>query len=168
MCNLVYNAYHMIPHSMINEGIEMFGIAKNVEMFLKDSMTRWQTELTVYGESLEEVKIKRGIFQGDSLPPLIFILCMVPLPMVLRKMNEGYDFKGKEIKVNHLLFIDDLKLYGKSEGLINTLANTVQLFCEDIGMEFGLTKCGVLIRKRGKVQKNNGIQLPSGEIENDG
>ena len=50
-------AYDMVPHSWINECIEMFGIAKNVT-FLKDSMTRWQTELIAYAESLGEVRIK--------------------------------------------------------------------------------------------------------------
>ena len=39
-------------------------------------------------------------------------------------------------------------------------------------MEFGLAKCGVLIMKRGKVIKNEGISMPDGKmmknIEEDG
>ena len=31
-------------------------------------------------------------------------------------------------------------------------------------MEFGLTKCGVLLMKRGKVEKIEGIKLPSGKV----
>ena len=96
-------AYDMVPHTWINE-VEMFGIVKNVGMFLKDSMTRWQTELTAYGERLGEVRIKRS-FSRRSVSPRIFIPCMVPLSMVLRKMNKGYEFKGKDVKVNHLLYI---------------------------------------------------------------
>lgn len=156
-------AYDMVPHSWIHECIEMFGIAKNVERFLKDSMTRWRTELTACGEALGEVRIKRGIFQGDSLSPLLFVLCMVPLTLLLRKVKAGYEFKRKKVKVNHILFMDDLKLYGKNEEQVSSLVNTVYLFSKDIGMEFGLKKCGVLMMRRGKVQKSEGIELPSGE-----
>ena len=31
-------------------------------------------------------------------------------------------------------------------------------------MEFGLPKCGVLIMKRGKVVKNEGINMPDGKM----
>ena len=40
--------------------------------------------------------------------------------------------------------MDDLKLFGKVR------TNTVQLFSEDNGMEFGLKKCGVLLMKEEK------------------
>ena len=37
-------------------------------------------------------------------------------------------------------------------------------FSEDIGMEFGLKKCGVVILKKGKLVKFDGIHLPNQEI----
>ena len=63
----------------------------------------------------------------------------------------GYSLKDKKTTINHLLFMDDLKLYGKSENQIESLVNTVYMFSEDIGMEFGVKKCGVLVLKRGKM-----------------
>ena len=39
---------------------------------------------------------------------------MIPLTLILRTSTAGYDL-AKEFKVNHLLFMDDLKLFGKSE-----------------------------------------------------
>ena len=44
--------------------------------------------------------------------------------------------------------MDDLKLYGKDEAQIDSLVKSVYTFSTDIGMEFGLTKCGVIILKR--------------------
>ena len=35
---------------------------------------------------------------------------------------------------------------------------------EDIKMEFGLPKCGVLIMKRGKVVKSEGISMSDGKM----
>ena len=37
-------------------------------------------------------------------------------------------------------------------------------FSENIGMEFGLKKCGVVILKKGKLVKFDGIHLPNQEI----
>ena len=157
-------AFDMVPHSWILECMSMFGIAKNMEEFLKNSMANWKTELFVYGQSLGQVNIKRGIFQGDSLSPLLFVLCMIPLTLLLRQTKAGYQFKGRHEKINHLLCMDDLKLYGKDEAQIDSLVKSVYTFSTDIGMEFGLTKCGVIILKRGKVVKLDGIVLPTREV----
>ena len=58
--------------------------------------------------------------------------------------------------------MDDLKLFAKNEDQMDSLVNTVRIFSEDIKMEFGLSKCGVLIMKRGKVVKSEGIRMPNG------
>ena len=67
----------------------------------------------------------------------------------------------KEFELNHLLFIDDLKLFGKNDDQIDSLVKTVFIFSEDIGMEFDLKKCGAVIPKKGKLVKFDGIHLPN-------
>ena len=52
--------------------------------------------------------------------------------------------------------MDDLKLYWKSENEIKGLVSTVEIFSQDIGMEFGIKKCGVIIMNRGKVSQQKG------------
>ena len=37
-------------------------------------MANWKTVLTSGGTDLGQVDIRRGIFQGDSLSPLLFVL----------------------------------------------------------------------------------------------
>ena len=49
--------------------------------------------------------------------------------------------------------MDDLKLFTKSCDQIDSLVNTVHTFNEDIGMEFRIKKCGVLVLKREKVDE---------------
>ena len=149
--------YDVVLHSWIEECLKMFGITRNVEHFICNSMKKWKTELTACGESLGLVKIRRGIFQGDSLSPLLFVFCVVPLSFILRKARVGYEFKDQK-------YMDDLKLYGKNETQIDSLLKTVQLFSNDTGVEFGIKKCDVLILKRGTIVQCNGIVLPSGKV----
>ena len=164
--------HDMVPHSWIVECMSMFRIANNVKAFLESSMKNWKTELTSSGGSLGHVNIGRGIFQEDSLSPLVFVIYMIPLSLVLRKVKAGYEFRGNQLKINHLLYMDDLKLFGKNEEQIDSLVRTVHILSKDIGMEFGIKKCGMLVMKKGKIVKCNGIQLPDGEaiksIEADG
>ena len=117
---------------------------------------------------LGEVEIKRGIFQGDSLSPLVFVLALIPLSLILRKAKAAYEFSKSKEKINHLLFMDDLlfylKLYSRSEKGFDSLVQTVRVFSEDIGMQFGIEKCAMLVMEKGKIVKSVGIELPDGEV----
>ena len=110
----------------------------------------------------DNVNIRRGIFQGDSLSQLLFVICMIPLSQILRKLKLGYTLKNGK-KLNHLLFMDDLKIFAKSNREINGLVSTVQILTNDIGMEFGTKKCGVLVLKRGRVVSSEGVEIPDVE-----
>ena len=157
-------AYDMVPHSWIKEVLMSLRIADNVTQFLIKSMEGWSTMLTSNGETLGEVNINRGIFQGDSLSPLLFVMAMIPLTTLLRKESMGYKFSKSKKQINHLLFMDDLKLYAKDEADLDKLINVVSVYSRDIGMEFGLDKCAVLVMKRGNKVRCEGIQLPDGRM----
>ena len=156
-------AFDMIPHSWILRCLDIFKVADNIKELMRQSMLNWETELTSGNEKLGSVKIKRGIFQGDSLSPLLFIIALIPLSLVLRKVKAGYQFSRSSPVINHLLFMDDLKLFGETESQLDTLLNTVHIFSRDIKMEFGISKCGILLMKRGKLAKIDGITVPTGE-----
>ena len=157
-------AYDLVAHSWVNECMKMFGIAENLRAFLQKSMQQWRISLTANSEDLGEVHVKRGIFQGDSPSTLLFVLSMVPLSLIRKKVNACYKWGKKEHKLNRLLFMDDLKLFAKSKEQTNAPVRTVHVFSTDIGMEFGIKKCGILTMKRGKIVKSEGIKLPDGEV----
>ena len=165
-------AYDMLPHSWILETLGMTKVAKNIEDLLKRSMADWKTVLTANGKTLGEVEIRRGIFQGDTLSPLLFVVAMIPLTLLLRREEMGYRFGESGRKINHLLFMDDLKLFGRNREEIESLCTVVHKFSTDIGMEFGMEKCAVLEMRQGGKVKCEGIELPDGkvmkEVEEDG
>lgn len=45
--------------------------------------------------------------------------------------------------MSHLLFMDVLKVYGKSKQELDKLIEIVHVFSSDIGIEFGLYKCSL-------------------------
>ena len=81
---------------------------------------------------------------------------MIPLTKILRNAKAGYMLD--DIKVNHLLFMDDLELFAKNEKELDSLVSTVQVFSR-----FGIKKCGVTVLKREKLSKIEGIQVVNGD-----
>ena len=77
----------MVPHSWIIECLDLFGVAENIKSLLVNSMEKWKVMLCSGNSELGEVEIKRGIFQGDSLSPLVFVLALIPLSLILRKQH---------------------------------------------------------------------------------
>ena len=56
-------------------------------------------------KTLAEVKIQRGIFQGDALSPLEFVKAIMQLIHILRKCTGDYKFTKLQ---NHLMYMDKL------------------------------------------------------------
>ena len=75
----------------------MYGVSPNIESFISDSMTKWNTNLHLRHEKgeivLRGVEIKRGIFHGDSLSPLLFCLSIDPHSRLLNLKDDGYNMK---------------------------------------------------------------------------
>ncbi|KAJ8281479.1 hypothetical protein GJAV_G00068170 [Gymnothorax javanicus] len=152
-------AFDSVPHSWILRCLELYNVNEEIRSFLRTQMTKWKTTITLkYSEGhikIPDVQVQRGIFQGDSLSALLFCLTMDPLSKLLKSYDIGYDLsRGRSRKghkrVNHLLFMDDLKLYAESEQKLNQLVGAVYKFSKDISMEFGLEKCSKCTIRKGK------------------
>ena len=148
----------------IIECLDLSGVAENIKSLLVNSMEKWKVVLCSGNSELGEVEIKRDVFQGDSLSPSVLVLALISLSLILRKARTAYEFSESKEKIKHLLFMEDLKLYIRSEKGLDSLVQTVCVFSEDIGMEFGIEKCGTLVMEKGKIVKSFGIELPDGKV----
>ena len=137
--------------------------SREYKSVLVNSMEKWKVMLCSGNSELGEVKIKRSIFRRDSLFPF---LALFSLSLILRKTKAAYEFSESKEEINHLLFMDDLKLYSRSEKGLDSLVQTVCVFREDIGMECGIEKCSTLEMQKGKIVKSVGIGLPDGKVIN--
>lgn len=157
-------AFDSIPHSWLKKTLHLYGISKPVIALLEHMMKTWRTQLVVNSKNkyykTAEIKIRRGIFQGDTLSPLWFCLALNILSKLLKNQIYGYVVhKARNIKINHQMYVDDLKLYAANEEQIKQQLKIVASFSETIGMEMGLEKCAVVHVKRGKVQDGAGLHV---------
>ena len=124
----------MIPQSWIINCFKMYKISHEVINFIEKDIKTWRVESTVGGSSLSEAKIQKGIFQGDALSPLLFIIAMISLKYILRKCTAGYKLSRSQEKINHLMYLDDIKLFTKNMKELETLIYAIKIYSQDIGM----------------------------------
>ena len=154
-------AYDMVPHSWIINSPKMYKVSDEVINFIDKTMKTWRVVLAVGGRRLAEAKIQRGIFQGDALSPLLFIIAMKPLNHIFRKCTTGYKLIRSQGKVNHLMYMDDIKLFAKNEKELETLIHTVRIYSRETGIGVGIEKCAMLAMKSGKQQLTDRMELPN-------
>jgi hypothetical protein len=64
---------------------------------------------TACGET-ERFPVRRGTIQGDTLSPLLFILCIDPLIHWLNSGEKGYKTSTSGVKISAPAFADDMAL----------------------------------------------------------
>ena len=160
-----WKGYDMVPHLWTKTSMEKCGVVDNISNFLPKSMESWQTILMSGNEEVARVNVQRGIFQGDALSPLLFVIGLIPLSHILQKVNAGYQVgKGQHKIINHHLFMDNSKLFGNSEKEAEQPTNTVTIFSKDIAVEFGISKCSHVTITGRKLVSVGGMELPSGKV----
>ena len=59
------------------------------------------------------------------------------------------------------MYMDDNKLFAKIEKELETLIHTVRIYNQDIGMEFDIEKCAMLVMKSSNRYTTDGTELPN-------
>ena len=59
------------------------------------------------------------------------------------------------------MYRDDIKLSAKNEKELETQIHTFRIYSRDIGMEFGIEKCAMLVMKSGKRHLTDRMELPN-------
>ena len=83
----------------------------------------------------------------------------MPLKYILRKCTARYKISRLQEKINHLMYMDDIKLFAKSQKELETLIHAVTIYGQDIGMEFVIEKWAILVMKSSKRHLTDGMEL---------
>ena len=120
-------AYDHVPHSWLEQMLEYISVPGKVRHCLSALIPLWKTQFSIKSgrDTVHaELSLKRGLFQGDSLSPLLFCLCIVPLSHALRTADMGYRCKHLAEGITHQLYLDDLKVYTRGREKLETIHAT--------------------------------------------
>ena len=92
--------------------------------------------MKTWGEEKQEgkakAKIQSGIFLGDALSPLLSVIAMIPQNHIFRKCTAGYKLTNPHEKINHLKYMNDIKLLSKNEKDLETILQAVRMYSQDV------------------------------------
>ncbi|KAL0822073.1 hypothetical protein ABMA28_005438 [Loxostege sticticalis] len=151
-------AFDSVPHSWLIRVLQIYKVNPTIITFLESAMSNWKTTLLLNEIRTEEIPIRNGIFQGDSLSPLWFCLAMNPLSALLNDSNNGYKLTHTT-SICHLMYMDDIKLFSKSDQAMKNLIEITKTFSKDINMKFGLDKCRTLRIVKGRVNASQNFNI---------
>ena len=92
---------------------------------------------------------RRGVYQGDPLSPIVFLLTFNPILEFLLKNNKiGYEINNQSIKT--LPFADDFCLISTNKGSHQNMIHEIQQKIESMGLKLKPTKCRSFSLSAGK------------------
>ena len=133
-------AYDSVAHRWLKRMLRDMKVPKSVRRSITHLSDKWETTLFVGDKtSTRTIKYARGVFQGDSLSPLLFCICSAPISYLLRR-EAGY-CSSPTSATTHTFFMDDLKIYANGERELTDSLKRVEEISQVVGMEIGLAKC---------------------------
>lgn len=144
-------AFDSVNHSYLKWAINASRLPTYVAQFISRSMKYWRTSFCVTGSSniTPPIRVRNGIYQGDSLSPELFVLAIAPISYALNKHGPALSTSvgratGMAVSLNHQCYIDDIKLYGRSEHDVKGMVRIVEVTAHGIGMSLNRDKCAIL------------------------
>lgn len=142
----IKKAFDSISWSFILHILRAFNIPSQWTKLIESCFSNMEYTPILNGSKLTPFKPTRGIRQGDSISPYLFILAMEYLSILINhainnKTLRPFKFKSHNLEVSHLLFADDVLLFAKADNTsINTINSIIHDFCNTSGMEINLDK----------------------------
>lgn len=137
----ISKAFDTVPHSAISAALLRKQIPSRIAKYVGKMYDGCSTMIRTNEQKSIQVRIRRGVKQGDPLSPLLFNLCIEKL---IGDIEE--ETKGLEISANRsiaiLAFADDLVLLGEDEVQAQEQLSMVSAYLEKLNMSLSTNKCG--------------------------
>lgn len=105
--------------------MHLLSIAEEIISFCEAVMPIWITYLSPIANdrviTIDAVHIRRVIYQGGSLSPLLFFIAMAPLSTLLKEQAATYNIHKTKELINHMIYKDDLKYISSNQAQLQAL-----------------------------------------------
>ena len=149
---------------MIFHSLERTHFPPNIIQYVRNQYENTQSVTVTNSFKTEPFSFKRGVFQGDPLSPIIFLLAFNPVIESLQAQKQfGFEISGD--KFITLPYADDFCLITTNQRTHQRLMNSISNNIESMGMRIKPSKCRTFSIKSGSpsvVDFNfNGVHIPS-------
>ncbi|CAH2104737.1 unnamed protein product [Euphydryas editha] len=145
-------AFDSISHNSIWEALKVNNIDSTYCNVIKNIYERSTSKISLE-TSGPEIKIKRGVKQGDSLSPKLFIAVLEMIFKRLKWENLGILINNEYL--SHLRFADDIILFSESISQLENMIEHLQLESVRVGLEMNMQKTKLMTNSLKSIKIRN-------------
>ena len=139
-------AFDSIWHQGLLYKLLSSNINGNFYNLIKDLYSKSNCSIKLDQHKTKSFKYLRGVRQGCTLSPLLFNFYLNDLPFLLDNTSHSDPLVlPNGVKLNSLLYADDLILLSRSQQGLQNCLNKLQSFCDDWKMTVNLKKTKTMI-----------------------
>ena len=144
------DAFGSVSHDLIPICLSRMNLPQNVQDYIVSLYASLRGKIRTSDWISEEFPFAKGVFQGDPLSPIIFLMCFNPVLQDLKKFEEssGYLLENKPFIT--LPFADDFNLITRDVRKHRRLMTWLQDLTSPMGLRLKPRKCKSLSIKAGK------------------
>ncbi|GKV19934.1 hypothetical protein SLEP1_g30130 [Rubroshorea leprosula] len=143
-------AYDKVCWKFLDYMMSRMGFDSKWRRWISECLKTAETSILLNGSATRQVKINRGLRQGDPLSPYLFLLVAEGLNGIISSainhgLFEGINIGNRGMIISHLQFADDSILFGKAmEGNIWAAKSIMRIFELASGLKINIQKSQLL------------------------
>ena len=151
-CFDLADAFGSVPHELISRSTRRAHLPNNIQLYITNLYNGGKAVVKTNECCSTPFSFKRGVFQGDPLSPIIFLLAFNPiLEFILKNEKIGYKINDQSIKT--LPFADDFCLISTNKKTHQNIINEINKKIESMGLRLKPAKCRSFNLTSGKPEK---------------
>ena len=136
------NAYGSVHHELISYCLQHYHAPRSFLDTVSNIYSDLSATISTEEWTTTPIPLKKGVFQGDPLSPIIFNTVMSTLTDTLRvHLHRGYTLSGSSVMTNVLLYADDACLVADGAASCQLLLSLVESWLQWSGMMAKIPKC---------------------------
>ena len=138
-------AFHSVGHPSLLAATRRWGIPSSLTTYIKNLYKKASTNILG-----KDVKITRGVLQGDPLSPYLFNIC---LDWALSSLPAGVGASLAGEAIPYIAYADDVALTARTPLGLQALIDALVDGAGRVGLELGYNKCATMNIKGDKKRK---------------
>ena len=153
------DAFGSVSHDLIPVSLERMHIPENVRSYIVSLYKNLRGKVRTGEWVSNNFSFNKGVFQGDPLSPIVFLICFNPILEKLKQVESKYGYNLEDERIITLPFADDFNLITTDKKRHQILINQLQDLTSSMGLKLKPSKCKSLSIRAGK---SEGVEFQLG------
>ncbi len=135
------DAFGSVPHDLIQHTLQRFHIPQEIQNYITSLYSNISGTVVTKSWKSEQFNFKKGVYQGDPLSPIVFLVAFNPILEVLQNVKHKGYMLNKDTKIICTPFADDFNLITTHKKTHQNLMDEIYSNTTSMGLKLKPSKC---------------------------